>query len=332
VSTPAPEHTSRVSDLAGVLACVPSLLGFVPERSVVVLCLASSRVVLTMRVDLDGSNVSTLADTVVMAARRAGADELVAIGYVPKPSRVILAVLQDLSIAVETATAGPSPLCVRHLLAVGRDGWCELPHWGTELPPLRPHVEVDNHPVRAERVVAGRAVARSRKEVAMRVQPGSEQRSVEFELAVEATLLALPGLDDETAVALTGEHLDAIEDDPSAPVDDAVLGRMTALLAHPLARDEAMLRIDASTACGYVDVWSRVARLTGGRPALKALLLAGTAAWVSGDGATVNMCMEAGREIDPDHVGVQLLAAVTDGCLPPEVFEQIKADVRRGTQ
>jgi hypothetical protein len=104
-----------------------------------------------------------------------------------------------------------------------------------------------------------------------------------------------------------GEHLDAIEADPSALVDETALGCMTALLAHPLARDEAMLRIDVSTACGYVDVWSRVARLTGGRPALAALFLAGTAAWVPGDGA-----------------------AVTDGCLPPEVFEQIKADVRRG--
>lgn len=164
----------------------------------------------------------------------------------------------------------------------------------------------------------------------MRVQPGSEQRSVEFDAAVQETTVTLPGLDDQTAVALMGEHLDAIEADPSALVDETALGCMTALLAHPLARDEAMLRIDVSTACGYVDVWSRVARLTGGRPALAALFLAGTAAWVPGDGATVNMCMEAGREIDPDHVGVQMLAAVTDGCLPPEVFEQIKADVRRG--
>lgn len=327
-----PKPLHRIRDFAGLLAYIPSLLGFQPERSIVLVCLDDSRVTLSMRFDLNDSsapaNVDTIAETAIMAARRANAQELVAVAYVPKPGRWIAECLRDLSLAIETKTSASehAPIHVRHMAAVGRDGWIEVPDWGTEEFDLRPLAEIADHEVAAQRVFEGKVVARSRKDVEARVRPRTEEPSAEFVAGLETVMRELPSYDDEFAARLMVEHLLHIEE-TDGPVADDVLAGMVGLLAHPLARDEAMLRITRESAERYVEVWSRAVRLTDRRAALAALFLAGTAAWLSGDGAMVNMCAEQGGLIDPSHIGVRVLTMVNSDCWPPSVFEGIKAEM-----
>lgn len=324
------DSTIRVTDMAGALSFVPALIGFQPERSLVVMFLACSRVAMTMRVDLGDTNLEVLLEATLRAARQSAADEVLVAAYMPNVSRVTQRIACDLAVAIEAQTLDDAkPLRVLGLAGVGRDGWCEFDPWEPELPALRPLAELDAHPMRAQAVFEGRVVAASRAEVAIRVKPDSETRSTAFEVAAEAVILALTTLSDHDAASMMTEHLDEVEAQPvGSPIDEVSLARMTVLLAHPAARDAAMLRLDRDNALTWVAAWSQVVRVSGGRVACAALFLTGVAAWQSGDGALMNCCAEEARLIDPEHIGVKVLTAVSDGCLAPDAFEVIKADMR----
>lgn len=320
----------KVSDTAGLLATVPMLMGFQPEMSVVAVCLERGRVVLSMRVDL-GLSAGDIAEAAVMAARRTIVDELVLIGYVPTLDSRVVGHLRDIALAVETRTLSSSfHVSVRHMLAVSKAGWVEVPDWGEDALEIRELSEIDEHPIVAERVLRGFKVEGSRDDVRRRVQPNSEEPSVTFEVSLEAMTLRLSELSEDEAKRFMHKQLDAVEDCEldTDVVDDVVLARMTGLLAHPDARDAAMLRIDVTNAKRYVEVWSRVVRLTTGRPALQALWLTGTAAWLSGDGALMNLCSEEGHKIDPEHIGVKVLSLVTAQALPPSLFDTLKSEMK----
>ncbi len=325
-----PERTVTISDMAGILAFVPALVGFKPERSLVVMFLGGHRVAMTMRADLNGANVAQLVVTTLRAARQSAAEELVIAAYMPNVSEVTRAILCDLAAGIELESIDDEPpLRVLGLAAVGRDGWCELDPWEPGIPPLRPLAELEEHAMHAQGVYEGRVVATSRDEIAARVKPDSETRSTAFEVAAEAVITALPALSDHEAAQMMTEHMQEVESKPvGSLIDEVSLARMMVLLAHPAARDAAMLRIDRDNALTWVAAWSQVVRVSGGRVACAALFLTGVAAWQSGDGALMNMCCDEARAIDPEHIGVQVLTAVTEQCWQPEVFDSLKTDLR----
>lgn len=326
-----PTETTRISDLAGLLALVPALVGYEPSDSVVVMFLKDQRLSVTMRADLDPRRLAYLVDRTLNAARQTGSTDLIVVGYSDKLTTAVRDVLVDLALAIENETMDADPpLRVHQLAAITADGWCEVDPWQpSEQPVMQPLDELSNHPVRVGRVLLGKVVAADRMEVAARVKPRSETPSTTFEVAAEAMIEALPGMPDEAVIRLVNQHLDQVEKLGVGEVlDDVTLAALTVLLAHPVARDESMLRIDPTTAQPYVEVWSRVVRLTDGRVANAALFLAGMCAWQLGDGAMTNCCAEAGAKIDPAHIGVQVLTALAEGCVPPEVFEAMKRDLR----
>lgn len=328
-----PEGTIRIRDMAGLLAFVPALVGFTPERSLVVMFLAGHRVAMTMRADLDGANVAQLVATTLRAARQSAAEELVIAAYMPNVSEVTRAIVCDLAAGIELESIDDEPpLRVLGLAAVGRDGWCELDPWEPGAPPLRPLAELEEHAMRAQGVYEGRVVAASRDEVAARVKPDSEERSTTFEVVAEAVVLALPTLSDHDAAQLMTDHLDEVEGlATGAAIDEVSLARMMVLLAHPAARDAAMLRIDRDNALVWVAAWSRVVRVSGGWVACAALFLTGVAAWQAGDGALMNCCADAARLIDPEHIGVKVMTMVADCALPPSFFDTVKGDLREAS-
>lgn len=323
------QETTRVSDLAGVLSLVPDLVGYEPTDSLVVLFLSERRLALTMRCDL-GADVGYVVEKAKLAAAQASSQDVVIVAYAERMTSGVRARLVDVSLAIENGTFDDElPLRVFQLAAVTQGGWCEVDPWTSQTPVLHSLDELANHPVRVSSVFAGRAVAVSRDEIAARVTPESETRSPAFEVAAEAMIVLVRELTDANAVSLMTEGLDDIESlaEGEQP-DDVTLAGLTVLLCHPAARDAAMLRIDRTNAQRHVDVWSRIVRLTNGRVALSALFLAGAAAWQLGDGAVTNLCAEEGAKIDPEHIGVKVLAAVGEGCLPPDVFDSMKADLR----
>ncbi len=333
--TQTPE-TVTVRDLAGLLALVPTLVTFTPERSIVVLFLRGNRIALSMRADLDGSNVHELAETAIMAAARAGASELVAIGYIPNISVVIHRVLQDLAIAVENQTMdADTPLRVMALAAVGRDGWCELPMWGTELPELRPLAELTEHPVHVARVFAGMAPLRSRAEIVARMQPGSDAPTDEFLGGWRTQIDQMGGMAGHEMANTLDELLSSYEQRPEGELPDQhSMGRMAALVNEGVARDVASLRVSAETSHRWVDLWSAIARSTDDQAALAPLALCGLASWVRGDGAMANACIQQADAIcdrvgAPRHPLVGIVRAVTSLCIPPEHWTSFARELRQ---
>ncbi len=328
-------ETVTVRDISGLLALVPTLVSFTPERSIVVCFLRGTRIALSMRADLDGSNVRELAETAIMAAARAGASELVAIGYIPNISVVIHRVLQDLAIAVENETMdSETPLRVMALAAVGRDGWCELPMWGTEIPPLRPLAELTEHPVHVARIVAGMAPLRSRAEIVARVQPGSDATADEFIEGWQTQIAQMAGLSGHEMAKVLDELLSAYEQQSEGELPDQhSMGRMAALVNEGVARDVASLRVSAETSHRWVDLWSAIARSADDQAALAPLALCGLASWVRGDGAMANASIASADAICdrlgvPQHPLVGIVRAVTSLCLPPEHWTQFARELR----
>mgnify|MGYP000968246794 FL=1 len=70
---PQPREAIVIKVPVGAVAAVPSLLGFEPERSFVIVWVAAGRRALTMRVDRDDARVHEVASTAVMGAHRVGA-------------------------------------------------------------------------------------------------------------------------------------------------------------------------------------------------------------------------------------------------------------------
>lgn len=277
------------------------------------------------------ADVGYVVERAKLAARQASSQDVVVVAYADRMTPGVRGRLVDVALAIENGTLDEElPLRVFQLAFVTFTGWCEVDPWlPGEKAELHSLDELSNHPVRVSSVFAGKAVAASRDEIAARVQPESETRSPAFEVAAEAMIIVVRELTDANAVSLMEERLDEVESlaEGEQP-DDVTLAGLCVLLCHPAARDAAMLRIDRQNAQRHLDVWSRIVRLTNVRVALSALFLAGAAAWQLGDGAVTNLCAEEGTKIDLEHIGVKVLAAVGEGCLPPDVFDSMKADLR----
>lgn len=325
--TAEPTQITRLKDVPGLLAMVPALVGFTPQRSLVALFLDERRVRLTMRADLDDARLGELADTVLLAAQRAGADEVVLIGYLPNVSTVIQQVLLDLAIAVENATMdSTTPLFVRHLLAVGRDGWIELDDWSEALPPLRPLAEIEDHPVRAQSVYQGRVVAASREDLAARVRPGTDPLPEGFGRGYTEQMEAMastPGPELREALAVI---LDEYCQSGQMPGGHDI-GRLVALVTSKEVRDVATLAVDSGDE-RWIELWSAISRCTRGSAAVMPLALAALAHWLRGDGAVANVCIDLADEITRGHPLVGILRQASSACLPPSAWEACAAEIR----
>ena len=313
--------TTTVSDVSGMLAVVPTLVGFQPSRAIVILFLDEpGRLQLTMRVDLDGANVNEVAATAVMAARRAKASELILVGYIPSISAVIREVLSDLAIIVENETLdSEQPLTVRQMAAVGRDGWCELTPWSREIPPLRPLVEISDHPVAVERIFAGMGVAASRQDLYARVQPGSDPVPDGFAVGLVAQREQMKELAGHEMASLLATLLDGVHESGALP-DGETVGRIVALVRNGEARDQASLRLSAETSQRWIAFWSSVARCTTDDAAVVPLALVGLASWVRGDGAMSNIAVELAHAMDPTHPLAKIVVTVNGLAIPPETW------------
>jgi len=326
-------NSYRITDMGGLLTFVPALVGFPPERSIVVMFLAGNRVALTMRADYAEANLHQLLVMALRAADQSSADELVIAVYMPEITQQVRSRACDLAVGLETQTMDADrPLRVLGLAAVGDDGWCELDAWDPQIPTLRPLAELEDHVMRVQHIYDGKAVASSREEIAARVKPSSDPHSHELVVAADAMIHRVRDMSAAEAEQVMAEHLDDIEKQPMGhPLDDRTKGQLMALLAHPAARDVAMLRLDRENARTYVPVWSQVVRVAGGRVACAALFLVGVAGWQLGDGALMNCCLDEARAIDPQHVGVAVMGMVTTACLPPDLFDELKHDLREAT-
>ena len=327
--------TTTIRDLGGLLAVLPTMLGFYPERSIIVCFLRGSRIALTMRADLDGARIGELASTATMAAARAGASELIIVGYIPNISVVIHEALKDLALAIEKETMGGSTaLTVSTLAAVGRSGWTELPMWGSAIPNLRPLAELTEHPIHVERVVAGMAPAKSRADLVARVQAGSDAPSDEFMDGWRTQIEAMSGMAGHEMAKVLDELLTAYEGLPDGELPNQhSMGRLAALVNDGQARDVASLRVSTEPSHRWVDLWAAISRSTDDKAAIVPLSLCALASWVRGDGALANAALDQAEALaDASDAGrhplTRIVRSVLVNAIAPEHWTSFAREIR----
>lgn len=327
MSRPAPRPSSlvaptrlRVRRPADFLAVIPYLLGFHPAESVVVLFFRRGRVLLTARVDLPPpGRASGLTAHLHQVCGQRRVDELVLAAYsedLPGARGLLDRVLAD----------APTP--VRDALLVGGGRWWSLTCPSGCCPPEGTPYDPVGHPLAAEAVYAGLSVERDRSAVTERVSGPST--------AEEAPLLArLAPLRQRVALLGTGGAARLMADTvrrlraDREPVDDEDCLLLAVLAEDLVVRDVAWAMMRRRDSEDDLRLWGRVVARAPQPVAAGVLGLLGAAAWISGNGALQNCCVERLQLLDPTYSLGGVLADISERALPPSAWDDMAEDLRR---
>lgn len=284
-----------------LLACVPLVLGFVPQDSAVVLSLPPGGGP-HARADVDEStDLDELAHALVSPVVRHDV------------ARVAVVVLADLDLAtrvarhLEDAFLDSGVDVVAVLAADGR-------HWVSVTPATTQPREYDplSHPFVAEAVLRGQVVLTSRSAVRDQLEVDEP-----FASAVAAEGAGPGGAPPEPdCVRATLAHHVRAGTLPGAP-EVAVLLRG---VATQDGRDAAWAWADASQARQHVEVWLRVVRGCPPRDRGAAAAVLAFHAWLAGDGALAWCAVEASRGADGACSLTSLVEDLLTRAAPPTLW------------
>ena len=317
----APPPRLRVRRPADFLAVVPYLLGFHPAESLVVVLFRRARVLLTARLDLSDPAVTPLVlQQVLDLSRQHGVDELVLVAY-GEDERAARAVLAQLLAGL------PSRLPVREALLVSGGRWwsstCRSGCCPAEGTPFDP----GGHPLAAEAVYAGLAAESSRDVLASQVQgpPAADVPRLEAAVRLARAEVAVLG---RPAAAV--RMADTVRAALSGTSPDEQTCALLGVLALDLAvRDVAWALMSRKAAEDHLRLWSAVVARSPADVAAAPLGLLGVAAWISGNGALLNCCVERLEHLDPRYTLGHLLGDISDRALPPSLWEELAPELRR---
>jgi Domain of unknown function (DUF4192) len=333
---PAPGRTTvRLSDPGELAAGLPSLIGFRPQESLVLVTLAGTtggRVGLTVRVDLPppahGAAVArALADAV---AREAPAAALVAVvseapdGPAPGGTGVDLphrGLLREVVLALDARGTA-----VRESLLVRRGRWwsyecphpCCAPGAGTPLPVGPGQLEVAS-------VVAGQVVAEDRSVLAARIAPPAYGGAAMAEACLRA------GEEHAAAVLARGRErvadeawarllaaLDRMRPGGAPRLPDGEVARLAWGLCDVAVRDRALVLATGPDADLAEVLWTECTRRAPAPLDAGPATLLAVHAWLRGDGAMAGIALDRALASDPGYALAELLADGLRAFLPPE--------------
>lgn len=328
-SLPAAPVRVGLASPVSVLAIVPSLLGFHPSQSLVVLGVSGprNRVSLTFRYDLpDPPDEALAADIAAHACEvltREAIPAAIVIGYGPAGP------VAQAGLPVVTALLDAGVDVLELLRAEGGRCFtvsCQDPDC---CPPEGIPFDPCSHPAAAALKEAGVDVLPDRAALARTLQPppGSARATR------QATGRALRRLD-RLVVTARGGGLDpaaALADAGRAAVRDAIrryragasiedrarLAFLAVVLADLRVRDDAWAQMDPRRAGPHTALWTGI--VTGAAPEFvpaPASLLAFTA-WQAGEGALANVAAERALAADPAYSMALLIAGAVQAGLPP---------------
>lgn len=331
----------RITSPADLLALVPSVLGFHPEESLVLVVTAGDLGNLHVRLDLplddDEDEAAEAVRTVVAAVTKARAHQVALVVY---------------SDEGEAHTEGLVDILVDQLLdrqvgvlcAIRADGerWYSF-DWGPDCcgpdhGPLegRPY-DVSSHPITAQSVLDGRVVFNSRRELADSLV-GTDLDAIEaVEEAADEAVRRLqastrhplgPDSPERARAHLMTEGLWVRERvrryvQTGEPLDDGEVGRLVVATVNIDVRDVVWAEITRADARVHVELWRDVVRRT---PldllAAPAALLA-FAAWLAGEGALAWCAVERCQEAEPDYSMAALVSQALVAAVHPSTWQPI---------
>ena len=335
--SPAGEKTPRtksmpkikVGSVAGFLAVVPHLLGFVPERSLVVVGLDSARgrIVLGFRYDLpdppDPNRAREIAEHAAGVLGQRGVGTAIAAGY--GPGTLVTPVAGPLRTALGTAG-----IAVRDVLRVETGRYwsyvCQDPGC---CPAEGVPFDGAAHPASAALTAAGLDVLPGRSSLAASLAPVAGPAAQAMDRATERALrrageLVASAPSGEEAMRLVVEAGRAAVREAigvyrggGAITDDDQLAWLTVALADLRVRDDAWARMEPRYRTAHRRMWADLVRRAR-EPYVPApaSLLAFTA-WQSGEGALANVAIDRALAADPEYSMAHLLGQAVDAGLPP---------------
>jgi hypothetical protein len=328
-SVPAAPVRVGLASPVSVLAIVPSLLGFHPSQSLVVLGVSGprNRVSLTFRYDLpdppDDEVATDIAAHACEVLAREAIPSAIVIGYGPaspvaQAAVPVVAALLHAGVDVLEVLRAEGGRC---FTVNCQDPGC-CPPGGIPFDPC-------SHPVAAALKEAGMDVLPDRSALARTLQPppGTARATR------QATGRALRRLDRLTATA-RGSGLDpaaTLADAGRAAVRDAIrqyrsgtpiedrarLAFLAVVLADLRVRDDAWAQMDPRRSGPHTALWTDI--VTGAAPEFvpaPASLLAFTA-WQAGEGALANVAAERALAADPAYSMALLIGGAVQAGLPP---------------
>jgi len=321
--------STRITDHAGLLASIPHMFGFVPEKSLVGVFIADNKVVVSMRMDLDLYQPDAVVERALMAAYRSSAEDLILIAYGESLDQQTANSVVSIGAQIELAEAAPGKRPVRLIDAIQVDlaggQWRRIiDGWDAE---VRPWQEVLDHPVNAARIFEGSAVAPTRASLGEAFEPGSEAAPKGFGRGFKTTMQIMAEIEHPNGVARTMAGLLDELGDPEHKADGWQLGQLVALGTDLDVVEVCCARLTRETAEHWFQLWSRAARVSSGSAAFLPLIMAGLAAWLMGDGSRMNVAGEMAEQIHPGHFLVKMTKGICDNALPPAEWEGFRAQL-----
>jgi hypothetical protein len=325
--------TIRATGPADLLGLVPSLLGFHPEESVVLVTVGDARQPFHARVDLptDAEQVDELAAYLAQVAERSGVARVAIVLYTDDAAAA-RAVVDALD--VELLVVDVDIVCV--VRADGRRWWALDAFDETR----GGRYDARSHPLMAQAVADGTVVLASRQELADSLVGNDPREGEEVADLAEAGLARLftladtfgpPALDREVAA----EEMWVLERVRQFVCDQerltaAEVGRLLAGMACSLRiRDAAWMQMSREDAATHVDLWRDVVRRAPEEWRAPPAALLGFAAWLSGSGALAWCAVECALEAEPGYSMAALLADLLTGALPPSAWPPMQVDEPR---
>jgi Domain of unknown function (DUF4192) len=321
----------RLSSPADVICAIPALLGFVPSRSVVVLCLHGERrrVGLVMRFDLaDAADPARFADLVAARATRESAEQLLVVVLDDRPPRGVR--LPHARLAAELA-ARLGAMLSDVVLAVGRRWWSYgdvaagggSPRAG-EIDPGTPGAIA----VAAAYALAGQAVLPDRASVVRSVSVGLTDADAERARArVERCLRRLERVVQQERVLMVRRlvgQLSARLRQPRSTLSDADVALFAALCHDVVVRDEVLAgAAPAARRRLLMPVLREVARRMPAPYDPPVCTMLGWLAYADGDGVVAAVALERALAGDPTYSLARLTLDALESQLPPRLLEEV---------
>jgi Domain of unknown function (DUF4192) len=335
--TRVPQRPVRIGSPASLAAVVPGLLGFDPDRSIVVVGTQppDGQVRVTLRYDLpdpaDPRAAAALAGHAVSVLSAQGVTAAAAVGYGTD------AAVSPVAAALRERAAGAGIAVTELLRVAGQRYWSYVCTDPGCCPAAGTPFDVTGHPAARDLAAAGGQVLAGRDELAATLAAVGGQRGAAMRRATARAL----GQVDRCAVRLDRAGLriapsrltaalgqlavqDAIRrcrgDEADALLADTEHAAwLTVALREIRVRDDAWARMDPEHLGAHLRFWSHLTRLARpGYVAAPAALLA-FVAWQSGDGALANVALDRALADNPRYSMAKLLRQALDSGAPPSM-------------
>ena len=313
----------RLRSREDLVAAVPHLLGFHPEDSLVIVCVAGDGPVLRIDEPTVADEVPDVAEALVAPFREQGFGRggIALVHFTSERDEHLT--LNEALVAQFTAECGLVPVVMLH---VSEDGIRDLDSGEVMAPEA---VAAARSRMAAEFAFAGKPQPRpGRSSYALELEANpAEQVGVDFEIAsVEPALRARLG----THTGRAGERdwvlaaVASFVDDP-VPMSRAAVARLLLDLDEPDIRNGALLAIKRADAHRHVALWEDLSRRAPDAQRAAPVALLAMSHWVAGDGAAAWTAIEATEAMGRGHPLADLASNLLTSATPPMRWDAVQA-------